>query len=78
MFPWLTIEDSKHDGEMKHGQDFEKSCGSPAPTKSLSAGKTEESIAIWDISFFVIENIRGLWKLLLFFGTVTWAGTKMY
>ena len=35
-----------YDGEMKHGQDFEKSSGSPAPTKSLSAGKTEESIAI--------------------------------
>ena len=60
MLPRLTNEDSKHDEEMKHGQDFEKSYGSPAPVKSPSAGKTEESIAIRDISHSVIENIQGL------------------
>ena len=60
MLPRLTNEDSKHDEEMKHGQDFEISYGSPAPTKSPSAGKTEESIAIRDISHSVIENIQGL------------------
>ena len=60
LFPRTTNEDSKHDGEMKHGEDFEKSYGSPAPTKSPSAGKTEKSIASRDISNSVIGNVQGL------------------
>ena len=60
MLPRLTNEVSIHDGQTKHEQDFEKSCGSPAPTKSPSAGKTEECIAIRDISKYVVENIHGL------------------
>ena len=60
ILPGLTNEVSKHDGETKHGQDFEESYGSPSPTKSPSAGKTEEIIAIRDISKSVAENIHGL------------------
>ena len=60
MLPGLTNEVSKHDGETKHGQDFEESYGSPSPTKSPSARKTEEFIAIRDTTKSGIENIQGL------------------
>ena len=56
MFPRLADKDSisKQDGEMKHGEDFETSYGSPTPTESPNAGKTEQSTATRDISNSVI------------------------
>ena len=39
---------------MKHGEDFETSYGSPTPTESPNAGKTEQSTATRDISNSVI------------------------
>lgn len=39
---------------MKHGEDFETSYGSPTPTESPNAGKTEQSTATRDTSNSVI------------------------